>query len=320
MKKKWLGFLLVFCLILQAQAAFAVTSAKVRMMYAADGRELYVAEDEVEAYKEVGWFTAPPVWMYAADGRQLLVSGDEIEAYKEVGWFRQPPVLMYAGDGRTLYVSEDEVAMYQEVGWYLEPMCTMYAPYDRTVVVPTWQVQAYVNVGWFTTYDEALYNEVIPVIQRAMREKDYSWAISECEYALYNFWEYDSVFYDDIYNNKYAAMDAWRASVKQPVVVTYSYVSDSNGTKQANISLRNISYKTVAAIEIEFNCYNAFMDPVKYYGSGSSLYKGNAQKMYLYTLDTQSWYWKLYGYSDTEYIKNIYVKRVAFTDGTVWSR
>ena len=315
MKKKWLGLLLVFCLILQVQTVLAVTGARVRMMYAADGRELYVAEDEVEAYKEVGWFTAPPVWMYAADGRQMLVSGDEIEAYKKVGWYAQPPVLMYAGDGRTLYVSGDEVETYMGVGWYLEPMCTVYAPYDAQLVIPVRELQAYINVGWFSTYDEALYNEVVPVIQKSLREKDYEAAIDECNYALYCFEDYN-VFYDDIWNTRYAIMDDWRAKVKQPVIVDYSYTSVQNGTTCANIAFRNISRKTVAAIELEFGCYDVFGDPVNYLGT--NVIKANVKDAYLYTLDVKSYYWKLYGRSDTEYIRNIKIKRVAFTDGTVW--
>lgn len=320
MKKRIIGILLMVCLALQAQCAWAVTSENMRLMYAADGRELYVAEDEVEAYKQVGWYTAPPVWMYAADGRQLLVSGDEIAAFQEVGWYLQPPVLMYAGDGRTLYVSGDEVEAYQNVGWYLEPVCTVYAPYDRTFVVPTWQVQAYVDVGWYTTFDEALYNEVVPVIKQAMADGDYNLAVNQCDYALNRFQEYGTVFYDDIWGNRYAAMDAWRASVRQPVVVLSSYVTESNGTETAVLTLKNISYKTVAAIELEFNCYDVFMDPVRYYGSGSSLCRCTAKDMYLFTLGTQTWNWKLYGYNDAEYVRNIYITRVAFTDGTVWER
>ena len=75
MKKRLLYLLLAICFVLQTQVVFASSVT----MYSADGRELIVAESEVEAQKTVGWFTAPPVLMYSADGRQLLVSGDEIE-------------------------------------------------------------------------------------------------------------------------------------------------------------------------------------------------------------------------------------------------
>ena len=285
MKKRLLYLLLAICFVLQTQVVFASSVT----MYSADGRELIVAESEVEAQKTVGWFTAPPVLMYSADGRQLLVSGDEIE-------------------------------LYQNVGWYLEPMSTMYAPFDRTIAVPTWQVQDYVNVGWFTTHDEALYNEIIPQIQYALSVTDYNGAIDICDDALDKFWDYENVFFEDIVNTVYVVMDTWRATVKQPVAAISSYVTDSYGIKQANIVLRNISYKEISAIELEFNCYNTFNEPVKYYGFGSRQFDGYAQQMSFGTLDTQSWHWSLYGYSETDRIKNIKITRVAFADGTVWTR
>lgn len=286
MKKKMLYCFLVFCFVLQAQLIFAAAAGTVTM-YSADGRELLVPENEVEAQKTVGWFTAPPVWMYAADGRQILVSGDETEAY-------------------------------QAVGWYLEPMRIVYAPFDRTLLIPAWQVQDYVNVGWFTTYDEALYNEVVPQIQYTLSVTDYNGAIDLCDSALGRFYSSENVFYEDIVSKKYAAMDTWRAVIHQPVAVLSSNVSEYYSIQRAHITLRNISYKPIVALELEFHCYNAFGEPVQYYGIGSSLYEGYIQSMQLDPLETEVWYWDLYGFGEAASINNIKVVRVAFADGTIW--
>ena len=108
---------LLLCILLAFSWAAAGAEPEV-IMYAADGRTLYVINSEVEAYKAVGWYTEPFVLMYAADGRTLNVNSAEIEAYKAVGWYTEPVTLMYAADGRTLYVINSEVEAYKKVGWY----------------------------------------------------------------------------------------------------------------------------------------------------------------------------------------------------------
>ena len=120
------------------------------VMYAPDGRTLSVPQSEVEAYKNVGWYTEPVVTMYAADGRTLNVVNSEVEAYKNVGWYTEPVVTMYAADGRTLNVIKSEVEAYKNVGWYTEPVVTMYAADGRTLNVVKSEVDAYKRVGWYT--------------------------------------------------------------------------------------------------------------------------------------------------------------------------
>lgn len=258
------------------------------------------------------------VTMYSADGREIQVSAKEVEAQRAVGWFTSLPVTMYAADGRELLVSEDEVALYQTLGWYSEPLHTVYAPYDRSLTVPAAEVQAYVNVGWFTTYDEAVYNEVIPKLQEALAVSDYNRVIDLCDDALGRFSESETAFAEDITGTMYAAMDAWRAVAKQPIVFMSTYMTDYYGTPRINIVMRNIGYREISAVDLEFNCCNAFGEPVKYNKYGNSLYNGWANKMEFESLETQTWHWDLYGYSEADMIKNLKLIRVAFSDGTVW--
>ena len=95
-----------------------VSAETVTLMYAADGRTMYVANSEVEAYQNVGWYLEPVTMMYAADGRTIYVANSEVEAYKNVGWYLTPVTTMYAPDGRSIVVSQDEITAYQNVGWY----------------------------------------------------------------------------------------------------------------------------------------------------------------------------------------------------------
>lgn len=120
------------------------------LMYAPDGRTTYAPKSEVEAYKNVGWYTEPVVIMYAPDGRTRDVVQSEVEAYNNVGWYTEPVVTMYAPDGRTIDVVQSEVEAYKNVGWYTEPVVTMYAPDGRTTYAPKSEVEAYKGVGWYT--------------------------------------------------------------------------------------------------------------------------------------------------------------------------
>lgn len=63
----------------------------------------------------------PIVTMYAPDGRTIDIAQSEVEAYENVGWYKEPVVLMYAADGRTRYTLQSEVEAYKNVGWYTEP-------------------------------------------------------------------------------------------------------------------------------------------------------------------------------------------------------
>lgn len=120
------------------------------VMYAPDGRTISVPQSEVEAYKNVGWYTEPVVTMYAPDGRTLNVVHSEVEAYKNVGWYTEPVITMYAPDGRTLNVVQSEVDAYKNVGWYTEPVVKMYAADGRTTYAPKSEVEDYKGVGWYT--------------------------------------------------------------------------------------------------------------------------------------------------------------------------
>ena len=80
-------------------------------LYSSDGREITVSTDEVEAYKNVGWFenkSDVTTTMFSMDRRQIVVYKSEIAAYVEQGWFptqssfidpEQPMVAITFDDG-----------------------------------------------------------------------------------------------------------------------------------------------------------------------------------------------------------------------------
>ncbi len=63
--------------------------APVTLMYAPDGRTLVVETDQVEAYKNVGWYeneSDVTVRLVSRDKRSVVVYKAEVDAYKAVGW------------------------------------------------------------------------------------------------------------------------------------------------------------------------------------------------------------------------------------------
>ena len=127
-------------------------------MYAPDGREIIVALEDVQAYKNVGWYEHREdiiKVMYAPDGRQIAVYLDEVPAYRSVGWYDNKADVtktMYAPDGRELTVFLDHIEAYKNVGWYEnidEVSKIMYAPDGRTTRVFLGQIEAYKKVGWY---------------------------------------------------------------------------------------------------------------------------------------------------------------------------
>ena len=115
--KSKICFLLIVCVIFTSVIIVnALASIK---MYSIDGREIIVNKNEVDAYKNVGWYEQPVVLMYALDGRTRVTLKSEVELYKNVGWYEQPVVLMYASDGRTRVTLKSEIEAYKKVNWFL---------------------------------------------------------------------------------------------------------------------------------------------------------------------------------------------------------
>ncbi len=111
--KKILSLVLAIGILVQGVGTYAA------MMYALDGRTLWVNDNEIEAYRQVNWYYGKPVTMYSLDGRTLTVGENDVEMYRQVGWYYGKPVTMYSLDGRTLTIGENDIEMYRKVGWYL---------------------------------------------------------------------------------------------------------------------------------------------------------------------------------------------------------
>ena len=119
----------LLCLFLSLTVIFtahiSMTEAEDITMYASDGRTVSVLEQDIEAWKAVGWFEtaedAKMITMYSTDGRSLTIPQYYRDAHLSVGWYNtreEVTITMYSTDGRTLEVYKDLAPAHNEVGWY----------------------------------------------------------------------------------------------------------------------------------------------------------------------------------------------------------
>jgi len=88
-------------------------------IYDSNNNTMELYDYEAAPHIASGWTTEPHMTtMYAPDDRYIEIGVHEIEAYKNVGWYTEPVTTMYAPDGRTITILETEVEAYKNVGWY----------------------------------------------------------------------------------------------------------------------------------------------------------------------------------------------------------
>ena len=134
MNRRIICLCLTFVVMFTAFIPFAI--ADDTTLYASDGRTISVSFQDVERWKNVGWFESPEdakiITMYSMDGRTLDIPEYYRQAYRNVGWYdtkEEVTITMYSTDGRSLEVFKDQGEAYRLVGWYYnlsDVTCTMY--------------------------------------------------------------------------------------------------------------------------------------------------------------------------------------------------
>ena len=101
-----------------------------------------------------------------------------------------------------------------------------------------------------------------------------------------------------------------------------SYITENSiGTPEANIEFINLDRRTIVSFEVEFTCYDSYGNvttdfPILYDGSLT----GYTDRESIEYLDLPCYSWALYSNERTSSIGNIKLKKVAFSDGTIWYR
>ena len=317
------------------------------LMHADDGREMYVSGDEVETYLNLNWYLSDevdiyvvdsgktiyvpygtpaldnnrnfywqtPVKMYSEYGEKMTVSRNLAETYKSLNWFYTEPVVMWTEDGRIICVEQYEVEAYKNVGWYSadeEFPEDLYTLDGRYIFVRETDVEKYLNLGWYKWEDMKyinFQNEVNACMKSGDYEgvygafEDYEWSLSETQYQ------------DELYNAKYRAREAWRkAAGGAPLVFTGYQNIDGN---EVEFKVRNISYKPIIAVKIDFVCYDIFGIPMRYcygisWGSDGDLWLDTDDYSFFSVSDVS-------GIDGAYRVGNLKVTDVIFSDNSRWT-
>ncbi|QJD87282.1 copper amine oxidase N-terminal domain-containing protein [Cohnella herbarum] len=96
--------------------------------------------------------------------------------------------------------------------------------------------------------------------------------------------------------------------------VTYNLID----IPEVNLTIKNLTTKTIVAYEMRVSCYDDFDRPVNRFLSSSNLFKGISQGNNLTSGQSQTDTWTLNLYDLATKVKNIKITAVKFSDGTSW--
>ena len=215
---------------------------------------------------------------------------------------------VWSEDGRVLAIPTLMLPVYETVGWHGD--VTLWALDGRSIDVPYPDVPKYKQVGWYS-YNDYLILSFRDDYRRNLAAGNYSAIMSDAESCLTDL--KNTQYAGELYAARTYAMDEWRKQVNAPIAVDGKYVYNSDGKAEIELSIRNVSYKTVKAFRLRFECYDVFGRMVvreqEYYVSDA----------WLEPAEIESFFWEKYN-TDIEYISNPITMQVVYSDNTSWYR
>lgn len=189
----------------------------------------------------------------------------------------------------------------------------MFAKDGRVSRVASNQVAANQAVGWYTI------NDYVSMIKNKKVSAD------ACEVSLEALEAYMSESNrsenDNLLSSDFVQItNAWRNAINCPIAILHNNVDTYYGYKRATISFRNLTEKTISRFDMVFYCHDAYGNPVRYYGSGSNSFNAYYDENYFYPYEIERIEWMLFGFDSCNKINNLKITKVAFADGTKWTR
>ena len=110
-----------------------------------------------------------------------------------------------------------------------------------------------------------------------------------------------------------------QANNNKPLKVTDVEITyNSIDVPEVNLTIKNLTTKTIVAYEMKVSCYDDFDRPVYRYFSSSNLFLGISQGNSLASGESQTDTWTLNLYDLATQVKNVTITAVKFSDGTSW--
>ena len=320
-------------------------------MYSLDGREIVVSADRVEAHKLVGWFVkgedssapsvtepsvtqpveAATVSVKYTDGTVVKVPEEHLETYKTLGWAlidnktseATEVVTVYNSEGVAKEIPADELGKYQLEGWSLKKADVSYvtvynyAGEERQILSS--QVEIEKTNGWYPAFDEAVYSYAafgdgfnVKGATKLLEEKSYEAAFLLVQDAIKKIENTSSEYTNYLYYLRTTITDTWREAANSPLGFVNYWFSEKDGKKIVVFEYRNISNSRIKSFRINFDICNSVGEVIE---TNSGSYYAENLEMPPCEKQRVAWYIQS---NNAASIKNLKVKEVTFSDGTVW--
>ena len=268
---------------------YGIKHVAATMIYYPDGRTMMVSDEEKPVYLKNGWNQKPVIYIYNENGASKVIVESDFAQYKKDGWYDSKDGLvftMYSLDGRTKEVFKGKVAAEKKAGWYMYP--------------------DYVCAVADSKYNAGHREEALTYLEGIISSSSTSAENKKTFEAKRN-----------------TLSEKWYKSSGCPIaIITTKMSSNSIGTPEASIKLRNLTGKTIVDADVCFTCYDAYGRvttdyPYLYNGSFTGSFSASTT---LVPYEDSFLTWTLYSNTSTRSVGNIYIKRCAFSDGTTWGK
>lgn len=265
------------------------------MMYADNGtRSAPIVWNEADLYHDWGWKYYDETFqsLYAMDGRSTVVPKSEVPTYVALGWYENVEDVW-----QTLYAPNLYVSSYS----------SYYTGYKAVTVLKN-QADSYLSVGWYRTMQEVTNfylnsgNDYYSVLKKLTGSTS-------------------QVKQSDIDTEKNRIITALRNSNKCPLFVSGYWMSENSiGVPTVNIKFINIGTKTIRGFDLSFDCYDIYGKATSDWSHLSNRFNGYCNDEWDAPGDTFELTWTLNSHEQTTSVKNITIKKIAFSDGTQWGK
>ncbi len=244
---------------------------------------------------------------YAMNG-YTMIPIEELNMFGEVTWSNEERAIKLWVDG--LHISPEKQSV------IINTVSVYNLNAEELKILPA-QVEQYKAAGWYP-YDDF----VCEWAKKLSREQGYEAAVRYLQDKIYSAeYAYGATATAAQFATLSQLYQNWYATVGVPVVIMDSYITyNSIDTPEANIRLWNISGKEITAFELMFTCYDAYGNITTDYSIYNGNFNGWVDDADMAVGEESVYTWALYSNSRTKSIRNIYMTKVAFSDGTYWSR
>lgn len=111
----------IFTVLYSFNSVVSEAEVPMKTLYALDGREITIPEEEIDVYIKVGWYLKPAMLVYNLKQEQISIYKEQFEDYHKVGWYSEPVFKLFNPTGGYEIVAKSKLEEYKQMG-FKEPL------------------------------------------------------------------------------------------------------------------------------------------------------------------------------------------------------